>query len=151
MVMPKLPFSLFNFKYITSFDPKYYRASAAAGVDIDEEVYTCKDHHFAWLLSFNIDVVKTTGTNLEIGISRVYGAPKPAPTFIQYLIKETIGTETVNWPSAKTAAVHSVANHPLFLFPGDLLWVVQDLTALETIDHEGFYHIIEYKDPRYEK
>jgi len=149
--MPKLPFSLFDFKNIESFDPKYYRAAAAAGAAIDATVYKCKDHHFAWLISFNIEVIKTTGTALEIGIIRDYMAPKPLPTYLQVLIAETIGTENVNWPSAKTTAIHSVGQHMCFLFPGDYLYVTHALTAAETIDHEGFYHLIEYRDPRYEK
>lgn len=149
MVMPKLPFSLFDFKRIVKFEPQFFVEEAAAGAALNYTMYTCPTHKFAWILKINIEVTKTTGTALNIDIVRKK-APK-SEGWYESLFLETIGGENISWPSNKASAVNSPAYHIALLFPGDKIQIGHALTAAETIDHYGTYHIIEYNDPRYEK
>lgn len=150
MVMPKFPFSLFDFKNITKFDIKHYKADAAAGVQLDAVMYVCPDHKIALLLFLSINATKTTPTNLLVHIARVYETP-PEEVWYQDLLSEDVGTASASWPSGKAAASNVCGWHLCFLFPGDGILVRHALTVAETIAHLGVYHIIEYNDPRYEK
>jgi len=146
MVMPKLPFSLFNFKNIDKFAPIVKEIEAAAGVVIPvTTIYKCPDHKFAWLLGVHCQLVKTTGTALRCDHVR------PDATVAHSLIVETAGTGSFSWPSGKTTGEHVPGWFPLFMFPGEILSVQQALTALETIYHLWTVDRIEYDDPRYEK
>lgn len=151
MVMPKLPFNLFDFKHIDYFEPIFINLTAAAGDAIPlTTLYTVPAHKLAWLQSVGIYVGKITATALVLSLTRAQKIV-PATTFNHALIKEDAATGEYSWPSAKTTTEYVFAWHPLFMHAGDFLTISQTLTIAETINHKIIINRIEYDDPRYEK
>ena len=150
-MLPKFPFSLFDFKHIDKIEPLQKTLSSSAGNAIAlTTIYEVKDHKFVLLLGMSITVTKTTGTALLAFIERK-NKIAAALTFVDTLIQETADTGPYSWPSQKTAAEHTVGWHLCFMFPGDKIRVSQALTAAETILHEILIHRIEYSDPRFKE
>ena len=149
MVMPKFPFSLFNFDYIDKFGPIRALVTSAAGDAIPETViYKVPDHKFALLLSASVTITKTTATSMQLyikhpSINHVLGQ--------DWLINETLSSVAVSWPDSQPSTDHGLGLALVFLFPGDTINVAQALTLGETISHQVILNIIEYSDPRYEK
>ena len=146
MVMPKLPFSLFDFKLIQKIEPILWEKISGAGVAIPVTIiYTVPEHHFVWLLGINVTVTKITGTLMYYAIVRKKGGAD------MLIYESAADTGQYAWPSAKTPSLQTPAWFPLFLFEGDTIKVSHALTAAETIAHSTMIHRIEYKDPRYEE
>ena len=149
MVMPKLPFSLFDFNHINKFGPITKTLGAAAGADIATNLYTIPPFKFALILSVSVESVKTTSTRFEAYITR----KAVHDSFVEHLIDETLGSTEhhASWPPAKAPATWIMAWHLLLMFPGDVLSIRHALTAAETIIDDISVSRIEYNDPRYEK
>lgn len=145
LVMPKLPFSLFNYEYIIDDKPLYDTESAAAGNVISHEIRLAPGENvddeipsgrMMWLRSFVLGSAKTTGTALSVYIVRKKW-PGSSWTGKETLFAETIGTDVLSWPfTTKLAAGYELGNCILMLFPGDKIAVAHALTAAETIVHE---------------
>lgn len=148
--MPKLPFTLFDFKNIDYFGPKAKKIEAAAGAAIPETVvYKCPDHKFTLLLQANVASIKVTSTEFTMAIIR---ADIEGVSNIQdWLMVEDLGTTEggMSWPMQKAATGWVLGWGLAFLFPGDEIRVSHALTALETIVDRIGLIIIEYEDPRW--
>ena len=150
-MLPKFPFSLFDFKNIDRIEPIFKRLNAAAGDAITTTtIYEVPQHKFALLLGVGLVVTKTTATELNLHILRNFkiGASK---TFADYLLTEDVATSKIGWPSAKTAADHTLGWHLCFMWAEDQLRVSHALTAAEVIQHDITINRIEYSDPRFKE
>ena len=151
MVIPKFPFSLFDFKHIDKFGPLATKiAEAAAGAAIPETViYTCPDYKFALILQASVVSTKTTSTAFTMAIIR---AKRNNITGIQdWLLIEDLGTSesVISWPMSKPTTSWCLGWTLVFLFPGDTIKISHALTAAETIEDKVEIIGIEYSDPRY--
>lgn len=150
MVMPKLPFSLFDFDRMLHFGPKYKRLAAAAGDAIPSTaIYEVPQHTIVLLMKLSVNVAKTTGTALSVHVERKN--PDETINSTEVLISETADTGPYSWPSGKATGSHVLGWFINFLLPGDIIYLSHALTALETIVDNVSMFLIEYKDPRYEK
>lgn len=150
MVQPKIPFSLFDFKYISMFEERKAWLTAAAGAAIAlTDIYECPEHKFALLLGLTVNVTKTTATALLVALQRA--ARRDPAAISPALISESAASGYYSWPSGKAAGAHVMGWHLCFLFPGDKIRLSHALTAAETIVDSVSYVIIEYIDPRYEE
>jgi len=150
MVMPKLPFTLFDFDRMSFFGVKNKVLESAAGVAIPTTtIYTVPEHKMALLLNLKVQVAKTTATELLVRVIRK--EKDETLDTSEALIRESAADNYFSWPSGKTAGAHVFGWHLLFLFEGDAIDASQALTAAETIKHTFSWLIIEYDDPRYEK
>ena len=152
MVMPKLPFSLFDFKYIDKFEVIDKKMVAAAGVAIPSTtIYTCPDFKFALLLQATIGSIKTTSTEMALKLIRYdhHGIGEVS----DLLLNETFGTSEsyLSWPMAKASANWALGWTLVFLFPKDIIEYSHALTLAETIVDTVALVLIEYSDPRYPK
>ena len=148
--MPKLPFSLFDFKHIDKIEPILVHLTAIAASAIDKVVYTVPDGKFALILSASVLSYKVTSTVFQMYVQRKEARP---PVWRDHLIRETLGTtEThASWPPAKAPASWVMAWHLLLMWPGDHIRVLHALTAAETIQDDVSISRIEYNDPRYKE
>ena len=150
--MPKLPFSLFDFKNIDRFEIVAKKVSSVAGVAIPETmIYKVPDYKFTLLLQASVLSTKITSTAFAMYIIR---ATVGNVTLIQdWLINEDLGTTeaSMSWPSSLATTTHGLGWTLVFLFPGDEIRIAHALTAAETIEDKVGLTLIEYSDPRYEK